>query len=181
MISKVTAHTPILHSIQCHLLLGGQYGLLSRRADWPLSLSITVRFPSLTTLLMHLPSQQEATMTSTSTPPLFTFLSFLPCSICRTSFRQRAYNATGSADFLATRYLQTSLSLHLCLAFILWHAWQNSWFSDPLASWLLSPFSFHVCLLSPKLFRLYCSVCLFNIRRRILLEAAFQWTRESSS
>lgn len=69
MVSAVTAHTPTLHSIQCHLLLEGQYGLLSRSADWLLSHSITVRFSSLAAFLMRLPSQQDTRATSTYTPP----------------------------------------------------------------------------------------------------------------
>lgn len=73
------------------------------------------------------------------------------------------------------------LALHRRLSFLPWHASQSSWFSDPLASWLLSPFSFHVCSLALKLFRLYCSIFLCNIRRGSLLETAFQWTRGKNS
>lgn len=135
---------------------------------------------------MRLPPQHDSSMTSISMPHLIN-LNIPPILHLQNPYPAETHfdgEAPIMPPALLTSWQQATckhLSHHLRLSFILWHASQSSWFSDPLASWLLSPFSFHVCLLALKLSPLYCSICLFNITRKILLETAFQWSQESST
>lgn len=173
----------MLHSILSRFLLEGQYGPLSRRADWLLSLSITVGFSPLATFLTRPSSRRDARTTSTPSPtPPLSHLPPLhrlqnPCPA------EPHFNieAPIMPPALLTSW-QRATCKHLSLAISASPFFSGTLhgavgFSDPLAFWLLSLFSFHVRLRALKLFRLYCSIRLFNITKRILFET-FQRTRE---